>query len=148
MGENNEYHNIYGGFRATIPHVIIQTGQEKRHYTEKEIKQMREYLGNEYDPVTKKHREDDIPDADINRLFRRRCINGIKQFLNVELQVSSYVTDQCIPTKKAKLYEEEKEKNSSLSKENNDNKNDEKISKNLSSENDSNIVSCNKEMEK
>uniref|UniRef100_A0A0K0FZL1 NET domain-containing protein n=1 Tax=Strongyloides venezuelensis TaxID=75913 RepID=A0A0K0FZL1_STRVS len=101
-------HSICGGFRATIPHLVIENGG--CNYSQDEIDEMYEYINNKDNPISKQ-REESIADIHIDRVFRRKCMRGVEEFLKIEFQINSCTVSDEVPCKKVKKDEKEESSN-------------------------------------
>uniref|UniRef100_A0A0K0E3G3 DEK_C domain-containing protein n=1 Tax=Strongyloides stercoralis TaxID=6248 RepID=A0A0K0E3G3_STRER len=131
LTNDKKSHLIYGGFRATIPHLLIENNLND--YSEEEINEMYMYINDKLNPFPKK-REESIADIHIDRVFKRKCMRGVEKFLNIEYQLDTCDISNEVPCKKVR----ENDDNGDKSNANVITKNDNCIEK------DNNIVSNNK----
>uniref|UniRef100_A0A0N5C9A9 U-box domain-containing protein n=1 Tax=Strongyloides papillosus TaxID=174720 RepID=A0A0N5C9A9_STREA len=104
ISQGERSHSICGGFRATIPHLVIENGG--CNYSKHEIEEMYKYINNKDNPISKQ-REESIADIHIDRVFRRKCMRGVEEFLKIEFQVNSCTVSDEVPCKKVKREEKE-----------------------------------------
>ncbi|CEF67592.1 Hypothetical protein SRAE_2000225400 [Strongyloides ratti] len=117
---NKRSHSIYGGFRATIPHLIIENNGSD--YSKDQIDEMYLYINDKNNPISKK-REESIADIHIDRVFKRKCMRGVEKFLNIEYQIGTCINSNEIPCKKVKESNSVNDDNSKTNNNNNKNGN-------------------------